>query len=122
MKETTRVAPDIDRAFEIAGFRREAGHSKGRKYYLCPTCSHTRTGYNRSAKCVGVNVDDMGLRSFCNHCNEEKVVMLEDAVKRGSSPAAQPQGRGQSLSERAMPRQSGYQPLHRAARANWIRR
>jgi len=41
----------------------------GRHYAICPRCSHTRSKAHQSAKCLGVTIDEKGVRFFCNHCD-----------------------------------------------------
>src|SRR6266446_789094 len=41
----------------------------GRHYATCPRCSHTRSKAHQSAKCLGVTIDEKGVRFFCNHCD-----------------------------------------------------
>jgi Protein of unknown function (DUF3987) len=41
----------------------------GRHYAICPRCSPTRSKAHQSAKCLGVTMDEKGVRFFCNHCD-----------------------------------------------------
>lgn len=57
-------------AFEIC---RENGivlreYSQKHHYCICPQCSAYRKPHNRKKKCLHVDVNDKGVRWFCNHC------------------------------------------------------
>jgi putative DNA primase/helicase len=41
--------------------------AEGQSSATCPKCSHARTRH-KSAKCLGIQVDDVGVRWRCNHC------------------------------------------------------
>ena len=40
----------------------------GRYYTICPQCSTTRSRPHRNSKCLGITIDDKGVRAGCNHC------------------------------------------------------
>jgi 5S rRNA maturation endonuclease (ribonuclease M5) len=42
--------------------------AEGQSSTTCPKCSHARKPQHRSAKCLGIQVDDVGVRWRCNHC------------------------------------------------------
>jgi putative DNA primase/helicase len=60
---TLRSAADILRDYRIT-----APSTPGRYYALCPQCSHKRKPANQKLKCLGVTIDNKGLKIGCNHC------------------------------------------------------
>jgi hypothetical protein len=40
----------------------------GRHYTTCPQCSASRRRANQKLKCLAVNVEEQGVKFFCNHC------------------------------------------------------
>jgi putative DNA primase/helicase len=40
----------------------------GRYYVICPQCSHRRKPENQKLECLGITIDDVGVRFGCNHC------------------------------------------------------
>src|SRR5579883_364269 len=45
---------------------RSYGH--GKHYTTCPECSPHRKPHNRKKPCLGVKVDDLGIKWACHHC------------------------------------------------------
>jgi D5 N terminal like len=45
-----------------------ASTEPGRYYTTCPKCSASRSRAHQRSQCVGVTIDDKGVRWGCNHC------------------------------------------------------
>lgn len=116
----------IEDIFSEVGLGVPKSTAIGRTYYTCPGCSHNRTGFNRSARCLAVNIDHLGVRLFCNHCDDPQYhrAIMFDPKKPGQQAPRQPGGQGahRSISERAMPQRNGYEVLQQSARAKWAKR
>lgn len=94
----------------------------GRQYTRCPNCSDYRTGFNKKAPCLAVNIDDRGVRWFCNHCEQFKGGRYFEAPATATGmgqrrdarqhPARHPNGR---------PTVSGYALMQAQARRSWVR-
>jgi hypothetical protein len=41
----------------------------GRYYSLCPKCSAGRKTIHKTRRCLGVTIDDKGVKWGCNNCN-----------------------------------------------------
>src|SRR5262249_57016421 len=63
-----RTAADILRAAGLPS-PPSLQYGCGRYYECCPRCSAQRsTATNRSAKVLGITIDDLGVKWGCNHC------------------------------------------------------
>jgi Toprim domain len=61
---TLRSAADILHDFRIT----TASSALGRYYATCPQCSHQRQKSNQLLKCLGITIDEQGVKFGCNHC------------------------------------------------------
>jgi Toprim domain len=59
-----RSAADILHDFRVS----TPSSGPGRYYAICPQCSHKRKKANQKLKCLGVTVDEQGVKVGCNHC------------------------------------------------------
>jgi Toprim domain-containing protein len=59
-----RSAADILRDFRVS----TPSSALGRYYAVCPQCSHKRKKANQKLKCLGVTIDEKGVKLGCNHC------------------------------------------------------
>src|SRR5215471_11942187 len=41
----------------------------GRYYTICPKCSSKRKPEHRKLECLGITIDEKGVRWGCNHCD-----------------------------------------------------
>jgi hypothetical protein len=62
---TLRSAADILHDFRVS----TPSSAPGRYYALCPQCSHKRKKANQKLRCLGVTVDEKGVKLGCNHCS-----------------------------------------------------
>jgi putative DNA primase/helicase len=65
----------------------------GRYYAVCPNCSHERKPPHQKLKCLGITIDDCGVKCGCNHCDwkgggfyESRKVSSAGTKNGGSSP------------------------------------
>jgi hypothetical protein len=61
---TLQSAADILHDFRIS----TTSSAPGRYYAICPQCSHSRKKVHQKLKCLGVTVDEQGVKLGCNHC------------------------------------------------------
>jgi Toprim domain len=40
----------------------------GRHYAVCPQCSHNRKPSHQKLRCLGITIDNEGVKAGCNHC------------------------------------------------------
>jgi hypothetical protein len=59
-----RSAADILRDFRVS----TPSSAPGRYYAVCPQCSYKRKKANQKLKCLGVTIDEKGVKLGCNHC------------------------------------------------------
>jgi hypothetical protein len=59
-----KSAAEILRSYRIT----TASTTPGRYYAICPRCSHSRKKAHQKLKCLGVTIDDEGVKFGCNHC------------------------------------------------------
>jgi hypothetical protein len=65
----------------------------GRYYTTCPQCSHTRQESHQRLKCLGVTIDNKGVKFGCNHCGWTGGQYYENAraYRSGSFRATRPE-------------------------------
>jgi RecA-family ATPase len=61
-----RTAAEILREFGLP--EPPAGADRNRYYSICPQCSHLRSPEHQKTECLGITIDDKGVRWGCNHC------------------------------------------------------
>ena len=61
---TLRSAADILHYYRVS----TPSSAPGRYYAVCPQCSYKRKNANQKLKCLGVTVDEQGVKLGCNHC------------------------------------------------------
>jgi hypothetical protein len=59
-----RSAADILHEFRVS----TTSSAPGRYYAACPQCSYKRKKANQKLKCLGVTIDQRGVKLGCNHC------------------------------------------------------
>jgi Toprim domain len=65
MTTPLKSAAEILRNYHIT----TASSSPGRQYAICPRCSQSRKKAHQKLKCLGVTIDDEGVKFGCNHCS-----------------------------------------------------
>jgi Protein of unknown function (DUF3631) len=61
----TETASDILREFGLP----PPPPGKNRYYVCCPSCSATRSRAHQKSECLGITIDNEGVRFGCNHCD-----------------------------------------------------
>jgi len=64
-----RARKTADEILRKHGISAESTASE-RYYTVCPKCSSKRKKAHQESKCLGVTIDDEGVKWFCNHCKE----------------------------------------------------
>jgi hypothetical protein len=59
-----RSAADILHDFRVS----TPSSAPGRYYAICPQCAHQRKQAHQKLKCLGVTIDEKGVKLGCNHC------------------------------------------------------
>ena len=49
----------------------------GRHLSTCPQCSHKRKPAHQKNKCLGLTIDDVGVKFGCNHCGWKSGCLLQ---------------------------------------------
>jgi hypothetical protein len=74
---TDKSAAEILRDYRIT-----APNSPGRHYAICPQCSAKRKPANQKVKCLGVTIDNEGVKVGCNHCKWTAGDFYREKTKR----------------------------------------
>jgi hypothetical protein len=61
---TLRSAAEILQDFRVS----TPSTAPGRYYAICPQCAHQRKQAHQKLKCLGVTIDEKGVKFGCNHC------------------------------------------------------
>jgi hypothetical protein len=83
----SKSAAEILRNFRIT----TASSAPGRHYAVCPQCSGKRKPTNQKLKCLGVTVNNEGVKFGCNHCGwTDGEFYLERIIRPGRIRTAAP--------------------------------
>jgi hypothetical protein len=84
MSITLRSAADILHAFRVS----TSSSAPGRYYAICPECSHKRKQAHQKLKCLGVTINEQGLKLGCNHCDWKDGAFYRTAARTAPAVAA----------------------------------
>jgi Toprim domain len=76
MQSLPRSAADILHGFRVS----TASSAPGRYYAICPECSHKRKQAHQKLKCLGVTIDQQGVKLGCNHCGWKDGAFYRTAI------------------------------------------
>jgi hypothetical protein len=77
-----RSAADILRDFRVS-----TPSAPGRYYAICPQCAHQRKQAHQKLKCLGVTIDERGVKLGCNHCAWTDGAFYQAAAERAARSA-----------------------------------
>jgi hypothetical protein len=84
MSITLRSAADILHAFRVS----TSSSAPGRYYAICPECSHKRKQAHQKLKCLGVTINEQGVKLGCNHCDWKDGAFYRTAARTAPAVAA----------------------------------
>jgi hypothetical protein len=91
---TLRSAADILNDFRVS----TPSSAAGRYYAICPQCSHARKRAHQKLKCLGVTIDEKGVKLGCNHCGWTEGAFYQ-SPERGARVAPVISERDQAIEE-----------------------
>jgi Toprim domain len=91
---TLRSAADILHDFRVS----TPSSAPGRYYAVCPQCAHQRKQAHQKLKCLGVTIDEKGVKLGCNHCQWTDGAFYQ-SPERGARVAPVISERDQAIAE-----------------------